>query len=168
MDHKREKVKTESLEESRRVIVDSNGRHFRAESFDRFGDDLTEELLSYLSVEDKIRLQSVAKQWNRCLRSLVKKERVIRFSVSYKGSKATGNCGTFSLGNGTSHLCFVGSVNLILSDLLLRKVISTETVLTSFGLLPIYALYISYYCSTCLQQYQELSKLFKYQINKVI
>ena len=45
---------------------------------------------------------------------------------------------------------------------------SKPTVLTSFGLLPIYALYISYYCITCLQQYQELSKLFKYQINKVI
>src|ERR1700761_281943 len=66
-------AKTESLEESRRVIVDSNGRHFRAESFDRFGDDLTEELLSYLSVEDKIRLQSVAKQWNRCLRQVLRR-----------------------------------------------------------------------------------------------
>src|ERR1700754_2762409 len=74
MDKKKPYLKTESLEESRRVIVDSNGRHFRAESFDRFGDDLTEELLSYLSVEDKIRLQSVAKQWNRCLREVLKRQ----------------------------------------------------------------------------------------------
>ena len=40
---------------------------------------------------------------------------------------------------------------------------SKATVLTSFGLLPIYALYIFYYCSTCLQQYQELSKLLNIQ-----
>ena len=62
------------------MIVDSNGRHFRAESFDRFGDDLTEELLSYLSVEDKIRLQSVAKQWNRCLREVLRRHTSLVFS----------------------------------------------------------------------------------------
>ena len=38
---------------------------YSRQSFDRFGDDLCEVLLSYLSFEDKIRLQCVDKQWNR-------------------------------------------------------------------------------------------------------
>ena len=50
-----------------RVIIDSNGRHFSANSFNRFGDDLCELILSYLTFEDKIRLQSVSKQWNRTI-----------------------------------------------------------------------------------------------------
>ena len=33
--------------------------------FDRFGDDLTELILSYLTFEDKIRLECVSKQWRR-------------------------------------------------------------------------------------------------------
>ena len=50
-----------------RVNIDSNGRHFSANSFNRFGDDLCELILSYLTFEDKIRLQSVSKQWNRTI-----------------------------------------------------------------------------------------------------
>ena len=34
-------------------------------SFDRFGDDLTEAILKYLKFEDKIRLECVSKQWRR-------------------------------------------------------------------------------------------------------
>ena len=34
-------------------------------SFDRFGDDLTELILSYLTFEDKVRLECTAKQWRR-------------------------------------------------------------------------------------------------------
>ena len=34
-------------------------------SFDRFGDDLTEEILQYLTFEDKIKLECVSKQWRR-------------------------------------------------------------------------------------------------------
>ena len=34
---------------------------------DRFGDDLTEEILQYLTLEDKIRLECVSKQWQRCV-----------------------------------------------------------------------------------------------------
>ena len=33
--------------------------------FDRFGDDLTEEILQYLTFEDKVRLECVSKQWRR-------------------------------------------------------------------------------------------------------
>ncbi|XP_054155947.1 uncharacterized protein LOC128954396 [Oppia nitens] len=33
------------------------------DSFDRFGDDLCQLLLQYLPIDDKLRLQSVSKQW---------------------------------------------------------------------------------------------------------
>ena len=36
-------------------------------SMDRFGDDLTEEILQYMTFEDKIRLECVSKQWKRCV-----------------------------------------------------------------------------------------------------
>ena len=36
-------------------------------SFDRFGDDLNALILSYLTFEDKIRLECVSKQWQRCV-----------------------------------------------------------------------------------------------------
>ena len=36
-------------------------------SFDRFGDDLTELILQYLTFEDKIRLECLSKQWQRCV-----------------------------------------------------------------------------------------------------
>jgi hypothetical protein len=36
---------------------------FEFDSFDRFGDHLCEELISYLSISDKIRLECVSKQW---------------------------------------------------------------------------------------------------------
>ena len=36
-------------------------------SFDRFGDDLNELILQYLILEDKIRLECVSKQWQRCV-----------------------------------------------------------------------------------------------------
>ena len=34
---------------------------------DRFGDDLTELILSFFWFEDKIRLECVSKQWKRCV-----------------------------------------------------------------------------------------------------
>ena len=34
-------------------------------SFDRFGDDLTELILQYMTFEDKVRLECVSKQWRR-------------------------------------------------------------------------------------------------------
>ena len=34
---------------------------------DRLGDDLTEEILQYLTFEDKIRLECMSKQWQRCV-----------------------------------------------------------------------------------------------------
>jgi hypothetical protein len=43
-----------------------NGRHER-KSFDRFSDDFCELILSYLEIDDKIRLQFVNSQWRRCI-----------------------------------------------------------------------------------------------------
>ena len=37
------------------------------DSMDRFGDDLTEEILQYLTFADKVRLECVSKQWKRCV-----------------------------------------------------------------------------------------------------
>jgi hypothetical protein len=36
---------------------------FELDSFERFSDKLCEELISYLSISDKIRLECVSKQW---------------------------------------------------------------------------------------------------------
>ena len=40
---------------------------YRKDSMDRFGDDMLELILSYLSVEDKFRFECVSKQWKRCV-----------------------------------------------------------------------------------------------------
>ena len=48
-------------------VMDSNGRQYSRDSFDRFGDDLTELILSFMTFEDKIRLEYVAKQWQRLI-----------------------------------------------------------------------------------------------------
>jgi hypothetical protein len=40
---------------------------FISNSFDRFGDDLCELLLSYLPISDKINFECVSKQWNRLI-----------------------------------------------------------------------------------------------------
>ena len=50
-------------------------------SFDRFGDDLNEEILQYLTFEDKIRLECVSKQWQRCV---FKKQYVIEIRKGFK------------------------------------------------------------------------------------
>ena len=50
---------------NQRIMTDTNGRQFMSDSFDRFGDDLSELMLSYLRFDDKITLRCVAKQWNR-------------------------------------------------------------------------------------------------------
>ena len=53
-------------------------------SFDRFGDDLNEEILQYLTFEDKIRLECVSKQWQRCV---FKKQYVIEIRKGFKPTK---------------------------------------------------------------------------------
>ena len=46
---------------------------------DRFGVDLIEEVLQYLTFEDKIRLECVSKQWKRCV---FQRQFVIRIDYS--------------------------------------------------------------------------------------
>ena len=40
-------------------------RDFAKDSMEKFGDDLTELILQYLTLEDKVRLECVSKQWRR-------------------------------------------------------------------------------------------------------
>ena len=40
---------------------------YAKDSTDRFGDDLTELILSYLTLEDKFRFECLSKQWKRCV-----------------------------------------------------------------------------------------------------
>ena len=47
------------------INSDING--YRKDSMDRLGDDLTEEVIQYLTFEDKIRLECVSKHWQRCV-----------------------------------------------------------------------------------------------------
>ena len=47
------------------IYFSSQIRVYAKDSFDRFGDDLTELILSYLTLEDKVRLECVSKQWRR-------------------------------------------------------------------------------------------------------
>ena len=44
---------------------DQNRQPFPRDSFDRFGDDICEEILQYLTFADKIRLQCLSKQFSR-------------------------------------------------------------------------------------------------------
>ena len=50
-------------------------------SFDRFGDDLTELIVSYLWFEDKVRLECVSKQWRRLV---FNKQFAIGFDLRYE------------------------------------------------------------------------------------
>ena len=49
------------------LITSSLTKVYAKNSFDRFGDDVYEEILQYLTFEDKIRLECVSKQWKRCV-----------------------------------------------------------------------------------------------------
>ena len=57
-------------------MYDSKG--YRKDSMDRFGDDLTELILQYLTFEDKVRLECVSKQWRRLV---FNKQFVIEFNI---------------------------------------------------------------------------------------
>ena len=53
-------VLSEGLVSGQRVV-------YEKKSMKRFGDDLTEEVLQYLTFSDKVRLESVSKQWKRLI-----------------------------------------------------------------------------------------------------
>jgi hypothetical protein len=60
------KVDKNSLLSSSYPQYCQNGTYER-KSFDRFGDDFCELILSYLEIDDKTRLQFVNNQWRRCI-----------------------------------------------------------------------------------------------------
>ncbi len=53
----RSEAKTTKLDKQ---LVD---RKYSKDSFDRFGDDLCQLLLSYLTINDKIKFECISKQW---------------------------------------------------------------------------------------------------------
>ena len=57
-------------------MYDNNG--YRKDSMDRLGDDLTEEVIQYLTFSDKVRLECVSKQW---MRYILQKQSVIKIKV---------------------------------------------------------------------------------------
>lgn len=61
-----EMVESKPLVKSKYPEYCNHGRYKR-NSFDRFGDDFCELILSYLEIDEKIRLQYVNHQWKRCI-----------------------------------------------------------------------------------------------------
>ena len=58
------------------MAVTEEGKGLKA-SFDRFGDDLSQLIVSYLTIEDKFRFQCLNRQW---LRLVFEEEYVLRLS----------------------------------------------------------------------------------------
>ena len=54
---------------------------YEKDSMDRFGDDLTQEVLQYLSLSDKLRLECVSKQWKNAMIAVFRKEFVIELNT---------------------------------------------------------------------------------------
>lgn len=69
----------DSINSSNSDINNGISGQYSRQSFDRFGDDLCELLLSYLNFKDKIVFENVSHQWKRCVYN---RQRVLRvFSV---------------------------------------------------------------------------------------
>ena len=68
---------------------------YSKDSFNRFGDDLTKEIFQYLTLEDKIRLECVSKQWQRCVYN---KQFVIEIKIRLKRYKRTRQLACMSIG----------------------------------------------------------------------
>ena len=62
----RESVVSSSELRPQKVLMNNNyNRVYERASMERFGDDLTEDVLSYLWLKDKVKLEFVCKQWQR-------------------------------------------------------------------------------------------------------
>jgi hypothetical protein len=57
-------IKSKNIENYRKSYMNAN---YKRNSFDRFGDDFCELILSYLCLEDKMRFECLNSQWNRCI-----------------------------------------------------------------------------------------------------
>ena len=66
-DREEKKIRADPRVEDRLIVAEEyviGGKALKA-SFDRFGDDLSELIVSYLTIEDKFRFQCLSKQWRR-------------------------------------------------------------------------------------------------------
>src|SRR5690349_4776238 len=67
------------------VSVVQKGREDQKSSFGRFGDDLTELIVSYLSLEDKLRFECLSKRWQTLV--FAKQNRlIVDHRFAYKSS----------------------------------------------------------------------------------
>ena len=73
---------------AKRVKLELTVGHFSHDSFDRFGDDLNEEVLQYLTFSDKVRLECVSKQWKRCI---FQRQSLFEFDEHFDGRMNTLN-----------------------------------------------------------------------------
>src|SRR6202023_4259357 len=60
-----EGTRVEALCQSLDVMAVNESVKALKASFDRFGDDLSELIVSYLTIEDKFRFECLSKQWRR-------------------------------------------------------------------------------------------------------
>ena len=74
-----EKERTDASQVKDRIIADEE-KSLKT-SFDRFGDDLSELIVSYLTIEDKFRFQCLSKQWRRLV---FNKTYVLKISMNNK------------------------------------------------------------------------------------
>ena len=56
---------TECQAMTSKLYIKNEKKVYAKDSMDRFGDDLTEEVIQYLIFADKVRLECVSKQWRR-------------------------------------------------------------------------------------------------------
>ena len=83
--------KTECQLLSEEVVPKKSSRvKYPKNCFDRFGDDLTELIVSYLWFEDKVRLECVSKQWRRLVFN-----KQFELNITAKNMKSRHNSGQF-------------------------------------------------------------------------
>ena len=56
---------TECQAMTSKLNIKNERKVYAKNTFERFGDDLAEEVLQYLTITDKVRLECVSKQWRR-------------------------------------------------------------------------------------------------------
>jgi hypothetical protein len=91
--------------------------NFDLDSFDRFGDDLCQLLLSFLPISDKIKFECVSKQW----KSLIfNKQQKLIISIS-NTNKNSMECLTYKLNQPKSMLLFIFCINTTKLEKVLQK-----------------------------------------------
>lgn len=79
----KEQIKCLTEERNRRLMRPSFGGHIC--------DDLCEDIMDWLPLEDKFRLQLVSKQFRRCLTNVIKRQTVLKIRCVHKSDKTRGD-----------------------------------------------------------------------------